>query len=29
MEAVMALPAWQSWKAAAEAEPWVIPAEEV
>lgn len=29
MEAVMALPAWQSWKSAAEAEPWVIAAEEV
>jgi hypothetical protein len=29
MEAVMALPAWQSWKSAAEAETWTIPAEEV
>jgi glutathione S-transferase len=29
LEAVMALPAWQSWKAAAEAETWTIPAEEV
>jgi glutathione S-transferase len=28
MEAVMALPAWQSWKAAGEAEPWVIAADE-
>jgi glutathione S-transferase len=29
MEAVMALPAWQSWKAAAEAETWTIQTEEV
>ncbi|MFW6076220.1 MAG: glutathione S-transferase family protein [Hyphomicrobiales bacterium] len=29
MEAVKALPAWQAWKAAAEAEPWVIAAEEI
>jgi glutathione S-transferase len=29
MEAVMALPAWQAWKQAASAEPWIIPAEEV
>jgi glutathione S-transferase len=29
MAAVMALPAWQRWKSAAEAEPWVIAAEEV
>jgi glutathione S-transferase len=29
MAAVMALPAWQSWKSAADAEPWVIAAEEV
>lgn len=28
MEAVMALPAWQAWKAAGEAETWVIPADE-
>jgi len=28
MNAVMALPAWQSWKAAAQAEPWVIAADE-
>jgi glutathione S-transferase len=29
MEAVMALPAWQAWKQAAETESWVIPADEV
>lgn len=28
MNAVQALPAWQAWKAAAEAEPWVIAADE-
>ncbi len=28
MEAVMALPAWQSWKVEAQAEPWVIAADE-
>lgn len=29
MAAVTALPAWKAWKAAAEAETWVIPADEV
>ena len=29
MEAVMALPAWQGWRKAAMAEPWVIEADEV
>jgi glutathione S-transferase len=28
MEAVMALPAWQAWKAAGETETWVIPSDE-
>ena len=28
MEAVMALPAWNEWKRAGEAEPWVIAADE-
>jgi glutathione S-transferase len=28
MEAVMALPAWQEWRAAALKEPWVLPADE-
>jgi glutathione S-transferase len=28
MEAVMALPAWQTWMAEAQAEPWVIAADE-
>ncbi len=26
--AIMALPAWQAWRLAAEAEPWVIEADE-
>ncbi len=29
MEAVMALPAWGEWRAAALAEPWVLPEDEV
>jgi glutathione S-transferase len=29
MEAVMALPAWREWRAAALAEPWVLPEDEV
>jgi hypothetical protein len=29
MDAVMALPAWQEWAAAAKAEPWVITSSEV
>jgi len=29
MEAVMALPAWAEWKAAAVKEPWVLPEDEV
>jgi glutathione S-transferase len=29
MQAVMALPAWADWKAAALQEPWVLPADEV
>ncbi len=29
MEAMTALPAWQTWRKAAEAEEWVIPADEV
>jgi glutathione S-transferase len=29
MDAVMALPAWAEWKAAAVKEPWVLPADEV
>ena len=29
MDAVMALPAWQAWRQAAEAETFVIPADEV
>ena len=29
MEAVMALPAWAEWRAAALREPWVLPADEV
>jgi glutathione S-transferase len=29
MEAVMALPAWAEWTAAARKEPWVLPADEV
>jgi glutathione S-transferase len=29
MEAVMALPAWRDWRAAALVEPWVLPEDEV
>ena len=29
MQAVMALPAWAEWKAAAVKEPWVLPKDEV
>jgi glutathione S-transferase len=29
MEAVMALPAWSEWRAAALQEPWVLPEDEV
>ena len=29
MDAVMALPAWHEWRAAAVAEPWVLPEDEV
>jgi glutathione S-transferase len=29
MDAVMALPAWGEWRAAALAEPWVLPEDEV
>jgi glutathione S-transferase len=29
MDAVMALPAWREWQAAAVAEPWVLPEDEV
>jgi glutathione S-transferase len=29
MEAVMALPAWAEWTAAARKEPWVLPHDEV
>jgi glutathione S-transferase len=29
MEAVQALPAWQEWRAAAVAEPWILPHNEV
>lgn len=29
MDAVMALPAWQAWRKAADGEEWVIPADEV
>jgi glutathione S-transferase len=29
MDAVMALPAWREWRAAALAEPWVLPEDEV
>jgi glutathione S-transferase len=29
MDAVMALPAWQDWRAAARREPWVLPHDEV
>jgi glutathione S-transferase len=29
MDAMMALPAWGEWRAAALAEPWVLPEDEV
>jgi len=29
MAAVMALPAWREWAAAAQGEPWVMPGNEV
>ena len=29
MDAVMALPAWDEWRAAALEEPWVLPEDEV